>query len=135
MAAIIGRLQWDGTGAVRIDTARLTHSLPTWESPAGVRLRTRAVAALRQESAVPEERRRPIYEGVVSREQAARGAVVGQYVRMAHTPEENDSLAGGAGEPDQASTLVKRVLLGAMLLYMTGEDGEQGRGRFIREMV
>lgn len=120
---------------MRIDTARLAQSLPTWESPAGARLRTRAVAALRQESAVPEERRRPIYGGVVSRDQAARGAVVGQYVRMALTLEENDTPVSGAGEPDQASTLVRRDLLGSMLLYMTGEDGEQGRGQFIREMV
>jgi hypothetical protein len=54
---------------------------------------------------------------------------------MALTLEENDTPVSGAGEPDQASTLVRRDLLGAMLLYMTGEDGEQGRGQFIREMV
>jgi hypothetical protein len=54
---------------------------------------------------------------------------------MAVSLGENDALPGGAREPDQAAALGRRDLLGAMLQYMAGEDGEQGRGRFIREMV
>lgn len=125
----------DGTGAVRIDNARLVHSAPTWEAPAGARLRTRAVVALRQDASVFEEPRRRVYEGVISRDQAARGAVIGQYVRMAAAKADDHGAGEAAGDVECVPGFLRRDLIGAMLLSMTGEDGEREHGRFVRDIV
>jgi hypothetical protein len=120
---------------VRIDNARLIHSPPTWEAPAGARLRTRAEVALRQEASAFAVPGRRLYEGVISRDQAARGAVIGQYVRMAFAHADDHVASGAAEDIDGAPHFLRRDLIGAMLLSMTGEDGRQELGRYVRDAV
>lgn len=120
---------------MRIDNARLIHSPPTWEAPAGARLRTRAVVALRQEAPVFEEPRHRVYEGVISRDQAARGAVIGQYVRMAAARADGHGAGDATGDLAGVGAFLRRDLIGAMLLSMTGENSERERGRYVRDVV
>ncbi len=120
---------------MRIDKARLIHSPPTWEAPAGARLRTSAAVALRQEASAFAESGRRLYEGVISRDQAARGAVIGQYVRMAFAHADDHGARGAAEDLEGAPNFLRRDLIGAMLLSMTGEDGGRERGRYVRDVV
>ncbi|MCG3200249.1 MAG: hypothetical protein NFCOHLIN_00094 [Gammaproteobacteria bacterium] len=120
---------------MRIDNARSIHCPPTWEAPAGVRLRTRAVVALRQEAPAFEEHRRCLYEGVISRDQAARGAAIGQYVRMAIAHADERGISDATADVEITSAVLRHDLIGIMLRSMTGEDGEQERGRYVRDVV
>lgn len=120
---------------MRIENARSIHRPPTWEAPVGVRLRTRAAVALRQEASAFEERRRCLYEGVISRDQAARGAAIGQYVRMAIAQADERGDSDGAGAIEGTSAVLRRDLIRIMLRSMTGEDGGQERGRYVHDVV
>lgn len=125
----------DGTGAVRIDKARLILPAPTWEAPAGALLRTRAAAALRQEASAFAEPGRCLYEGVISRDQAAQGAVIGQYVRMAFAHADDHGSGVAAEGLEVAPNLLRRDLIGAMLHSMAGGDSGGERGRYVRDVV
>ncbi|MGQ0658273.1 MAG: hypothetical protein ACT4NU_09290 [Chromatiales bacterium] len=74
-----------------------------------------------------------VYAGVVGREQAVRGAIVGQYVRMAQVA----SMANGERAGAQAAGMrgARRDLLCAMLLYMSGGAPAQERGQRISESI
>lgn len=90
--------------------------------PAAVRLHSHGVAALRAAVADEQVARRYIYDGMLSREQAARGAVIGQYVRIAQS-----AVRGGTEQPfpPQPATVdtafMRRDLMDSMFQQMTGE--------------
>jgi hypothetical protein len=106
---------------VRIN-ANLVRTEPSTHAAAGVRLRTQGAAALRDALADEAGVRRYIYDGMLSREQAARGAVIGQYVRIAQSAARDDV---GQQLPPQCATLdsavLRRDLIGSMFQQMTGE--------------
>lgn len=82
-----------------------------------------------------------IYAGLVSREQAARGAVVGQYLRIAQLQEQSvvdpGVNAGGrsSGPGNLDARFAKRDLLTTMLRYMTGTLPEHKPGECFCERI
>lgn len=85
------------------------------------------------------ERAPRIYEGLIGREQAVRGAVVGQYVRIAQREYGDSAVAPGKMHEqfggDGAASFIRRDLLNAMMLYMTGVFGTGNVGTQLLERV
>jgi len=124
------------TNIVRLDSAALANA-KVWSQA-----RTRRQSDV---DSIPtdgfERSGKPIYAGLVSREQAARGAVVGQYLRMAQLQDQSVVDSGtNAGErsnePGDADVrFVKRDLLATMLHYMTGNLPEHKPGECLCERI
>lgn len=105
-------------------------------SGAAAQLRTQGVEALQHVWADEGASRRYIYDGMLSREQAARGAVIGQYVRMAQAGEAD--LSGVRDESWNVSAdfrSVRRDLVESMLQHMMGAGAEPVRGAHIVQII
>lgn len=101
-----------------------------------MRLRSHGVEALRAAVADEQGVRRYIYDGLLSREQAARGAVIGQYVRIAQSAARSES---EQLFPPQTATVdtvfMRRDLMDSMFQQMTGEAPGWPAGVQVATMV
>lgn len=101
--------------------ATLVRTGPHAQPAIAADLRSQALAEVR--AATEEGRsRRFIYDGLLSREQAARGAVIGQYVRIAQAEQEmEEAFGGGPTMVAGGDGFVRRDLIDTMFQQMTGE--------------
>ena len=102
---------------------------------AATQLRAQGVAALRNILADGETARRYIYEGVLSREQAARGAVIGQYVRIAQSEVVDPAEPTNVMDRGADFNSVRRDLMESMLQQMMGAGAEPVRGAHVMQII
>jgi hypothetical protein len=128
-------------GTVRVLPVTIVGLDSAWhhaDAGSGARLSSVDDSRKEPQSQLASERRQSIYAGIVGHEQAVRGAAVGQYVRMAQSAlAQTQSEKGVDSDARFAAdrSFVRRDLLGAMLLYMTGGLGAGPPGTTIRERI
>jgi hypothetical protein len=101
-----------------------------------MRLRAHGVEGLRAAIADEQGVRRYIYDGLLSREQAAQGAAIGQYVRIAQSAARSETEQRFQPQPATVETaFMRRDLMDSMFQQMTGEAPGWPAGVQVATMV